>query len=66
MSVPPFSPVFLDGWQPQAYDATGRPLKDPIESQHKQDALRERRGAQSLQDQARQTAEGHGEGTDEV
>lgn len=66
VSVPPYSPVFLDGWQAQAFDATGRPLDDPIESQHKQDALRERRGAQSPQDQARVTAKGHGEGVDEV
>lgn len=66
VSVPPYSPVFLDGWQAQAFDETGRPLDDPIESQHKQDALRERRGAQSPQDQARETAKGHGEGTDEV
>ncbi|XP_070779374.1 epidermal growth factor receptor kinase substrate 8-like protein 1a [Enoplosus armatus] len=66
VSVPPYSPVFLDGWQPQAYDSTGQPFDDPIESQHKQDAFSESRAAQTLQDQARQTAEGHGEGTDEV
>lgn len=56
VSVPPYSPVFLDGWQPQAYDATGQPLEDPIESQHKQDAYKE-----SLQ-----TAEVSSEGTDKV
>ncbi|XP_069005430.1 epidermal growth factor receptor kinase substrate 8-like protein 1a isoform X2 [Embiotoca jacksoni] len=55
-SVPPHSPVFLDGWQPQACDSAGQPLEDPIESQHKQDALRKSREAQSLQDQAGQTA----------
>lgn len=65
MSVPSYSPVFLDGWQPQAYDLTGQ-LEDPIESQHKQDALRESRAAQTQQDQARQTAEGPGESTDEM
>ncbi|XP_073350213.1 epidermal growth factor receptor kinase substrate 8-like protein 1a [Pagrus major] len=66
VSVPPYTPVFLDGWQPPAHDSTGQPLKDPIESQHKQDALWESRAAQTLQNQARQTAEGHGEDTNEV
>ncbi|XP_029292928.1 epidermal growth factor receptor kinase substrate 8-like protein 1a [Cottoperca gobio] len=61
VSVPPYSPVFLDGWQPQAYDSTGQLFEDPIESQHKQDALRESREARTLQDQARHTAEGPGE-----
>ncbi|KAM7386667.1 hypothetical protein PAMA_009333 [Pampus argenteus] len=62
VSIPPYSPVFLDGWQPHTFDSTGHPLEDPIESQHKQDAVRESR----VQDQARQTAGGHGAGTDEV
>lgn len=66
MSVPSYSPVFLDGWKPPAYDSTGQLFEDPIESQHKQDALRESRAAQTLQHQARQTAEGHGEGPNEV
>ncbi|XP_018528243.1 epidermal growth factor receptor kinase substrate 8-like protein 1a [Lates calcarifer] len=66
VSVPPYSPVFLDGWQPQAYDSAGQPFEDPIELQHKQDALRESRAAQTLQDQSRQTAEGPGEGDDGV
>ncbi|XP_042361829.1 epidermal growth factor receptor kinase substrate 8-like protein 1a [Plectropomus leopardus] len=66
VSVPPYSPVFLDGWQPQAYDSTGQLFEDPIESQHKQDSYRERREAQIPQDQAQQTAEGLGDGTDEV
>uniref|UniRef100_A0A8C6WV78 Eps8 like 1a n=1 Tax=Neogobius melanostomus TaxID=47308 RepID=A0A8C6WV78_9GOBI len=39
MSVPPYSPVFLDGWQPRAFDSCGQPVEDPIKSQHKQDAL---------------------------
>ncbi|XP_061606566.1 epidermal growth factor receptor kinase substrate 8-like protein 1 isoform X2 [Phyllopteryx taeniolatus] len=38
VSVPPYSPVFLDGWQPQAFDSSGLPLEDPVESQHNQDA----------------------------
>lgn len=66
VSVPPYSPVFLDGWQPQAYDSTGQLLEDPIELQHKQDAFRERREVQTLQDRARRTVEGPDEGTDEV
>ncbi|XP_056263693.1 epidermal growth factor receptor kinase substrate 8-like protein 1a isoform X2 [Pseudoliparis swirei] len=63
VSVPPYSPVFLDGWMPQAYDSTGHLFEDPIESQHKQDALRESR---SLQDQVQQTAELPGQGNNEV
>ncbi|XP_034567596.1 epidermal growth factor receptor kinase substrate 8-like protein 1 [Notolabrus celidotus] len=64
-SVPPYSPVFLDGWQPQGYDSTGQPLEDPIESQHKQDVQSERRAAQNLQEQARQTADGLHQSTEE-
>ncbi|KAK5885173.1 hypothetical protein CesoFtcFv8_018908 [Champsocephalus esox] len=60
-SVPPYSPVFLDGWQPQAHDSTGQLFEDPIESQHKQDAFSESRRGPSLQERARQTAEGPGE-----
>ncbi|XP_035510876.1 epidermal growth factor receptor kinase substrate 8-like protein 1a [Morone saxatilis] len=65
VSVPPYSPVFLDGWQLPAYDSTGQPWEDPIELQHKQD-VRERRAAQTQQDHARQTGQGHGEGTAEA
>ncbi|XP_059204577.1 epidermal growth factor receptor kinase substrate 8-like protein 1a [Centropristis striata] len=65
VSVPPYSPVFLDGWQPQAYDSTGQLFEDPIESQHKEDAVRESREVQTLQDQARRTATGPGEDTDD-
>ncbi|XP_034046957.1 epidermal growth factor receptor kinase substrate 8-like protein 1a isoform X2 [Thalassophryne amazonica] len=42
VSVPPYSPVFMDGWQLPAYDSSGQPLEDPIEQQHKHDAFRER------------------------
>ncbi|XP_070704448.1 epidermal growth factor receptor kinase substrate 8-like protein 1a [Pempheris klunzingeri] len=66
VSVPPYSPVFLDGWQPQAYDSTGQPLEDPIESQHKQDVFRESREAQIPQEHTRQTAEGPGGNNNEV
>uniref|UniRef100_A0A4W5JNS3 EPS8 signaling adaptor L1a n=1 Tax=Hucho hucho TaxID=62062 RepID=A0A4W5JNS3_9TELE len=38
-SVLPYSPVFLDGWQPEPFDPQGQLWKDPIKSQHKQDAL---------------------------
>eukprot|EP00064_Thunnus_orientalis_P016476 superscaffoldBa00003279_g16542 len=65
VSVPPYSPVFLDGWKPHMFDSNGQPLEDPIESQHKQDTVRESRAAQTLHDRARQTAVGP-EGTDEV
>ncbi|XP_053194292.1 epidermal growth factor receptor kinase substrate 8-like protein 1a [Scomber japonicus] len=58
VSVPPYSPVFLDGWKPQIFNSTGQPLEDPIESQHKQDAVRESRAAQTLQDRAQPTADG--------
>lgn len=37
--VPPYAPVFLDGWLPQALDSCGQPVEDPVQSQHKQDAL---------------------------
>ncbi|XP_052400673.1 epidermal growth factor receptor kinase substrate 8-like protein 1 isoform X2 [Carassius gibelio] len=34
-----YTPVFLDGWQPMTIDAYGQPIEDPIESQHKYEAL---------------------------
>ncbi|XP_059410436.1 epidermal growth factor receptor kinase substrate 8-like protein 1a [Carassius carassius] len=34
-SVPQYTPVFLDGWQPMAIDAHGQPIEDPLVSQHK-------------------------------
>ncbi|XP_056870410.1 epidermal growth factor receptor kinase substrate 8-like protein 1a [Takifugu flavidus] len=49
VAVPPYSPAFLDGWQPRTHDSTGRPREDPIESQHKQDALKQRRTSQNMQ-----------------
>ncbi|XP_022612535.1 epidermal growth factor receptor kinase substrate 8-like protein 1 [Seriola dumerili] len=66
VSVPPYSPVFLDGWQPPAYDSSGHPLEDPIELQHKQDALRESMEAQTLQDQTQQRVETADQGSEEV
>ncbi|XP_077068527.1 epidermal growth factor receptor kinase substrate 8-like protein 1a [Siphateles boraxobius] len=38
-TVSPYKPVFLDGWQPMVIDAHGQPIEDPIESQHKHEAL---------------------------
>ncbi|XP_051570786.1 epidermal growth factor receptor kinase substrate 8-like protein 1 [Myxocyprinus asiaticus] len=43
-TVPQYTPVFLDGWQPETLDAYGQPIKDPIESQHKQEALKKAQG----------------------
>lgn len=48
VAVPPYTPAFLDGWQPRTHDASGRPREDPIESQHKQDRLTQRRASQNL------------------
>ncbi|KAF7664504.1 hypothetical protein LDENG_00175070 [Lucifuga dentata] len=47
VSVPPYSPVFMDGWTPQAFNSHGQPLEDPIELQHKQDAFMESREEQA-------------------
>lgn len=55
VSVPPYAPVFLDGWQPQAFDSCGQPVEDPIESQHKQDALTKSLEALKVQAPAAQT-----------
>nr|XP_046193464.1 epidermal growth factor receptor kinase substrate 8-like protein 1 [Oncorhynchus gorbuscha] len=52
-SVPPYSPVFLDGWQPEAVDPEGQLWEDPIKSQHKQDALQ-----YSVEDPPNQAEEG--------
>lgn len=48
VAVPPYAPVFLDGWQPRTHDSSGRPHEDPIESQHKQDALKQGRASQNM------------------
>ncbi|XP_029945857.1 epidermal growth factor receptor kinase substrate 8-like protein 1a [Salarias fasciatus] len=56
--VPPYSPVFLDGWRPPAHDSAGRPFEDPVESQHKQDTVRESRQTQNHLDETQQTAKG--------
>uniref|UniRef100_A0A3Q2YMM8 EPS8 signaling adaptor L1b n=1 Tax=Hippocampus comes TaxID=109280 RepID=A0A3Q2YMM8_HIPCM len=38
--IAPYTPVFLDGWKPDAFRADGRVWEDPVESQHKHEALR--------------------------
>ncbi|KAJ8250966.1 hypothetical protein GJAV_G00215670 [Gymnothorax javanicus] len=40
--VSPYTPVFLDGWKPQAFDPEGQLWEDPIELQHKQEELKHR------------------------
>ncbi|XP_062269870.1 epidermal growth factor receptor kinase substrate 8-like protein 1 [Platichthys flesus] len=37
--VAPYTPVFLDGWKPEALRADGQVWEDPVESQHKHEAL---------------------------
>lgn len=37
--VAPYTPVFLDGWKPEAARADGQVWEDPVESQHKHEAL---------------------------
>ncbi|KAL1277965.1 hypothetical protein QQF64_024638 [Cirrhinus molitorella] len=49
-TVPQYTPVFMDGWQPMAIDPYGQPIEDPIESQHKHEALMQ---TQQVIDQAR-------------
>lgn len=38
--VAPYTPVFLDGWKPEALRADGQVWEDPVESQHKHEDLR--------------------------
>lgn len=37
--VPPYTPVFLDGWKPEALRPDGQVWEDPVESQHKHEDL---------------------------
>nr|XP_040032798.1 epidermal growth factor receptor kinase substrate 8-like protein 1 isoform X2 [Gasterosteus aculeatus aculeatus]XP_040032800.1 epidermal growth factor receptor kinase substrate 8-like protein 1 isoform X2 [Gasterosteus aculeatus aculeatus] len=39
--VAPYTPVFLDGWKPEASRADGPVWEDPVESQHKYEALQQ-------------------------
>ncbi|KAM4623484.1 epidermal growth factor receptor kinase substrate 8-like protein 1 [Polymixia lowei] len=38
--VPPYTPVFLEGWKPEGSRADGQVWEDPVESEHKHEALR--------------------------
>ncbi|CAL8283519.1 unnamed protein product [Merluccius merluccius] len=38
--VAPYTPVFYDNWQPEASGAEGQVWEDPVESEHKHEALR--------------------------
>ncbi|KAJ8399907.1 hypothetical protein AAFF_G00406370 [Aldrovandia affinis] len=40
--VTPYTPVFMDGWKSEALDPEGQPWEDPIESQYRHEALREK------------------------
>ncbi|AWP17500.1 Epidermal growth factor receptor kinase substrate 8-like protein 1 isoform 3 [Scophthalmus maximus] len=51
--VAPYTPVFLDGWKPEALRADGQVWEDPVESQHKHEALR-------VQQEVRNTCVGNG------
>ncbi|GLD61373.1 epidermal growth factor receptor kinase substrate 8-like protein 1 [Lates japonicus] len=37
--IAPYTPVFLDDWKPEALRADGQVWEDPVESQHKYEAL---------------------------
>lgn len=37
--IAPYSPVFLSCWKPEALKADGQVWEDPVESQHKHEAL---------------------------
>lgn len=37
--VAPYTPVFLGGWKPEASGPDGQVWEDPVESQHKYEAL---------------------------
>nr|XP_046233108.1 epidermal growth factor receptor kinase substrate 8-like protein 1 [Scatophagus argus]XP_046233109.1 epidermal growth factor receptor kinase substrate 8-like protein 1 [Scatophagus argus]XP_046233110.1 epidermal growth factor receptor kinase substrate 8-like protein 1 [Scatophagus argus] len=38
--IAPYTPVFSDGWKPEALRADGQVWEDPVESQHKHEDLR--------------------------
>ncbi|KAK7919764.1 hypothetical protein WMY93_011048 [Mugilogobius chulae] len=40
--IAPYTPVFLDGWKPEASRPDGQVWEDPVESAHKHEALREK------------------------
>nr|XP_057917376.1 epidermal growth factor receptor kinase substrate 8-like protein 1 isoform X2 [Doryrhamphus excisus] len=52
--IAPYTPVFLDGWQPETFRADGQVWEDPVESQHKHEALRVKQEEQLQQQQQQQ------------
>ncbi|XP_054891259.1 epidermal growth factor receptor kinase substrate 8-like protein 1a [Poeciliopsis prolifica] len=64
VSVPPYSPVFLDGWQPQTHDSAGQLLVDPIQLQHEEDAFNESIQKQSQQEHVQPAPKNYREGTE--
>ncbi|XP_020779742.1 epidermal growth factor receptor kinase substrate 8-like protein 1 [Boleophthalmus pectinirostris] len=46
--IAPYSPVFLDGWKPEASRPDGQVWEDPVESAHKHEALREKQEQERL------------------
>ncbi|XP_069011960.1 epidermal growth factor receptor kinase substrate 8-like protein 1 isoform X3 [Embiotoca jacksoni] len=52
---PPYTPVFLDGWKPEASRADGQVWEDPVESQHKHEAFRVKQEQQQQQQQQQQS-----------
>ncbi|KAM4534841.1 epidermal growth factor receptor kinase substrate 8-like protein 1a [Fundulus diaphanus] len=61
VSVPPYAPVFLDGWKPLA-----NVMDDPIQLQHNEDALNESRQKQREREQTQPNAKNHGEGRNKL
>ncbi|XP_067343985.1 epidermal growth factor receptor kinase substrate 8-like protein 1 isoform X2 [Channa argus] len=45
--IAPYTPVFLGGWKPEALRADGQVWEDPVESQHKHEALQVKHEKQS-------------------
>ncbi|MBN3312858.1 EPS8 kinase, partial [Atractosteus spatula] len=48
VSITPYSPQFLSGWEPENFDPDGQLLGDPVELQHKEESLREQVETDSL------------------
>uniref|UniRef100_A0A3B3ZL73 SH3 domain-containing protein n=1 Tax=Periophthalmus magnuspinnatus TaxID=409849 RepID=A0A3B3ZL73_9GOBI len=59
--IVPYSPVFLDGWKPEASRPDGQVWEDPIESAHKHEALREKQEVPNTSVHERDRADGHGQ-----
>ncbi|XP_072311666.1 epidermal growth factor receptor kinase substrate 8-like protein 1 [Eucyclogobius newberryi] len=63
--VAPYSPVFLDGWKPEASRPDGQVWEDPVESAHKHEALREKQEQERISQQVKppvnDEADGYGQ-----